>query len=157
MKAPAVLTNQQQRKEAKGKEIAPMHLRRINKDERDQEKPRIWRAAIYLSEPVPNGPDEPRSELSIDQQQVLCHLVARVQRIEVLGEFVDAYPHLPLRPGLHRALEFAQEQRLDYLIVSSLDRLADDPDAAFEAAWRLGHAGTAPLQAEQQSEPHTDA
>jgi hypothetical protein len=45
-----------------------------------------------------------------------------------------------------------QGQRLDYLIVSSRDRLAGDCDEAFEVAWRLGLAGTVvvPVDAEHE-------
>ena len=49
--------------------------------------------------------------------------------------------------GCIRHWRLAQEQRLDYLIVWSLDLLADFDDDAFEAAWHLGHAGTIPILA----------
>ena len=126
-----------------------MYLKRQTIDERDQETPRVWRAAIYLSEPVPNYLDEPRCELSVDQQRVLCRFAARAHRVEVLGEFVDTQPHLALRPGLHQALELAHKRRIDYLIISSLDRLADSYADALEVGWRLGHAGTIPMPAEE--------
>jgi DNA invertase Pin-like site-specific DNA recombinase len=56
-----------------------------------------------------------------------------------------------VRPGLYQALEAAQEQRLDYLIVWSLDLLADFDEDAFEAAWHLGHAGTIPILAYEET------
>lgn len=53
----------------------------------------------------------------------------------------------PCGQGCIRHLSFAQKRRLDYLIVSSLDRLASNEDEAFEVAWCLGHAGTVPVPA----------
>lgn len=69
MKVPAVPRNQQQRKETYRKEITTMYLKRRNIDERDQEKPRIWRGAIYMCEP--NGKDGV-TEPSVARQRVLC-------------------------------------------------------------------------------------
>jgi len=128
-----------------------MHLKRINQDERDQEKPRVWRAAIYVCGREKSS-GAPRYPLSIDQQRVLCHFVARTRRLVVVDEFEDTRPHETLRPNLHQALETAQKMRLDYLIVASMAALTDDPSVAFEVAWRLGHAGTVPLPAEDECE-----
>lgn len=147
MKTPAVPRNQQQLKEVYGKEITAMYLKRQNIDERDQETPRVWRAANYLCEPGAKNADGRNSEPSIVRQRMLCRCAAKWLRVEVVGEFVDIQPYVSLRPGLHQALEFAHERRLDYLIVSSLDRLASNEDEAFEVAWRLGHAGTVPMPA----------
>lgn len=119
-----------------------MYLKRINKDKRDREKPRVWRAAIYLCEPdVKNGVTEP----SVAKQRALCRQEAKRLGAEMHGEFLDTRKYGFLRPGLHEALETAQEQRLDYLIIWSLDILADLPGDIFEVAWRLGHAGTVPM------------
>ncbi len=120
-----------------------MYLKRQNIDTRDQ-GPRVWRAAIYLCEPdAKNGVSEP----TIARQRRLCRSAAGLLRVEVLGEFVDTRKYGSLRPGLYQALEAAQQQRLDYLIVWSLDLLADFDEDAFEVAWHLGHAGTIPMPA----------
>ena len=119
-----------------------MQFERRNIDKRDQEKPRIWRAAIYLCEPdARNGVSEP----SISRQRALCRREAKRQAVKVLGEFVETRKYGPLRPRLYQALELAWEQRLDYLIVWSVDLLADLDEDAFEVAWHLGQAGTIPL------------
>jgi hypothetical protein len=124
-----------------------MYLKRQNIDERDQEVPRVWRAAIYLCEPGAKNAGGRNSEPPIVRQRMLCRRAAAWLRVEVVGEFVDTQPYVSLRPGLHQALELAQKRRLDYLIVSSLDRLASNEDEAFEVAWCLGHAGTVPVPA----------
>lgn len=121
-----------------------MFLRRINRDERDREVPRTWRAVIYLCEPAQDT-GGPLNGPSLAKQRADCRFKATVMRAEVVGEFVDEQPYVPLRPALHQALEFAQSQRLDYLIVSSLDLLADSPESVLETGWRLGHAGTIPV------------
>lgn len=119
-----------------------MFLKRINKDKRDREKSRVWRAAIYLCEPdAKNGETEP----TVTEQLRLCRHEAKRLEAEVVGEFLDTRKYGFLRPALHQALEIAQERRLDYLIVWSLDLLADLPGDVFEVAWRLGHAGTVPM------------
>ena len=60
MKTSVVPRNQQQVKEVYGKEITAMYLKRQNIDKRDQEKPRVWRAAIYMCEPnAKHGVSEP--------------------------------------------------------------------------------------------------
>jgi hypothetical protein len=128
-------------------------LTRRNHQRRDRKEPRTWRAAIYLCidgteemQPLENVP-------SIDQQRVHCRCVATVLRAEVVGEFVDQQLVAPSRPGIRKVLELAdKDPRLDYLIVASRDRLAADPDEAFEIAWRLGFAGTVvvPADAEHQ-------
>jgi hypothetical protein len=124
-----------------------MYLIRSNNDERDRESPRVLRAAIYLSEPDAKDANGRNSEPPIVRQRMLCRRTATWLQVEVVGEFVDIQPYVSLRPGLHQALETAQKRRLDYLIVSSLDRLASNGDEAFEVAWRLGHAGTVPMPA----------
>jgi hypothetical protein len=124
-----------------------MFLKRINSDKRDQEKPRIWRAVIYLAEPVKKA-DGRYTGPSIAEQRALCRSEAIRLQAKVIGEFVDIRRYADLRPGLYQALKLAQEERLDYLIVSSLDRLANNQEDFFEAAWYLGHAGTVPMPAE---------
>jgi hypothetical protein len=112
----------------------------------DREKP--WRAVIYLSEPVPNYLDEPRDELSIDQQLVLCRCVAAVMQYEVVGEFTDSRADLASRPGLRQMIEAVETQRIDFLIITSLERLADSYHDITRIAWKLGRAGTVPVPAE---------
>lgn len=155
MKVSAATPKPTTRKEAYGKEVTEMFLRRINRDERDRKEPRVWRAAIYLSEPAPHKSDgHGNGEPSIAEQRMLCRYAARWLRVdEVVGEFTDTWQYGPVRPALHQALEVAQDQQLDYLIVSSLDRLADTPEDFIEVAWRLGHAGTVPMPAEPDGEP----
>jgi hypothetical protein len=115
--------------------------------------PRMRRAAIYLREPGTDEMDQPHNVPSIDQQRVLCRCAARVQHVEVVGEFVDWWVYLPSRPGLRELLELAcQDLRLDYLIVSSRDRLTSDCDKAFEIAWRLGFAGTVVIPADTEDQ-----
>jgi hypothetical protein len=146
MKALAVPRTHQQRKEALRKEITEMNFKRRNTDERDQEKPRIWRAAIYMCEPnSKHGVSEP----SVPRQLAFCRREAKRLGVEVLGEFLDiqAFGLAVTRPGLYQALQLAWEKRLDYLIVASLDVLADVDDDRFEAAWNLGQAGTVPMEA----------
>jgi hypothetical protein len=126
-----------------------MYLRRSNLDRRDLERPRVWRAAIYLVDPVAAAESGRREGLPIDRQRELCRWQARRLGAAVLGEFVDADRHASLRSGLHQALEAAQEERLDYLIVPSLDVLMSNPELAFETGWRLGHAGTVPMTASE--------
>jgi DNA invertase Pin-like site-specific DNA recombinase len=112
----------------------------------DQKEPR--RAAIYLSEPVPNYLDEPRDELSIDQQLVICRCVAKALQLEVIGVFADPRDDLALRPGLHQAMAVIETQRPDILVISSLERLADSYHDITRIAWKLGRAGTVPVPAE---------
>jgi hypothetical protein len=146
MKAPAVTRKQQQRKEALRKETTQMNFIRRTIDKRDQEKPRIWRAAIYMCEPnTKHGVTEP----SVPRQLALCRREAKRLGAKVLGEFLDtrAFGLAVTRPGLYQALELTWEQRLDYLIVTSLDVLADFDADRFEVAWHLGQAGTIPMEA----------
>ncbi|MGD1056966.1 MAG: recombinase family protein [Solirubrobacteraceae bacterium] len=144
MKALVVPRTQQQRKEALRKEITQMHFERHNIDKHDQEKPRIWRAVIYMCEPnKKDGVSEP----SVPMQLAFCRREAKRLRAEVVGEFVDIREFRFVRPGLYQALQLAREQQLDYLIVASLDVLADFDDDRFEVAWHLGQAGTIPMEA----------
>jgi hypothetical protein len=126
-------------------------LNRRKHEEHDWGMPRAWRAAIYLNQPEPEDSDESRDELSIGQQLVLCRCVAPLLHAEIVGEFVDRRLTLPSRPGLRQVLELVgQSQRLDYLIVSSRDRLASDCDEAVEVAWRLGLADTVVISADAE-------
>jgi hypothetical protein len=145
MKGQAVpLREQHQRKEARRKEAT---MPKTNQHEtEDRKKPR--RAVIYLSEPVPDYGDEPRDELSIDQQVVLCRCVAKGMHFEVVGEFTDSRADLALRPGLRQMIEAVETQRIDFLIISSLERLADSYHDIVKISWKLGRAGTVPVPAE---------
>lgn len=146
MKVSAATPKPTTRKETYGKEVTVMHLRRSNNDERDQENPRVWRAVIYLYEPDAVGRMAGKMKKSIARQRERCRYEATILGAEVVGEFVDVGWHAPLRSALHMALEAAQNQRVDYLVVTSLDHLLDGTqEDAFEVAWRLGHAGTVPI------------
>jgi DNA invertase Pin-like site-specific DNA recombinase len=112
----------------------------------DQEKPK--RAVIYLSEPVPDYLDEPRDELSIDQQRVLCRCVATAMRYEVVGEFTDSRADLASRPGLRQVIETVETQRIDVLFITSLERLSDSYHGIVKVSWKLGRAGTVPVPVE---------
>jgi hypothetical protein len=160
MKGQAVPSGEQhQRKEARRKEDI-MQTRRKREDH-SWEMPRVWQAAIYLRGPSLNDTDDPQRNVPpIRQQRALCRCAATVLHAEVIGEFVDKqwFSQSP-RPGLRRMLELAsRDRRLDYLIVSSRDRLAGDCDEAFEVAWRLGLAGTVVVPADAGNEfPWTGA
>jgi Resolvase, N terminal domain len=135
-------------------------LTKRKREENDWRMPRVWRAAIYLCEFGTDEPDLLREIQSIDQQRAFCRCAATVLHAEVVGEFVDEQKFWrPSRPGLQQMMELAsQDRRLDYLIVSSLDRLAGDCDEAFEVAWRLGFAGTVVIPANAENEfPWTGA
>jgi hypothetical protein len=134
-------------------------LTRRKREERDWEIPRVWRAAIYLCESGMDEMGQPHDVPSMDQQRLLCRCAATVLHAEVIGEFVDKRLLAPSRPGLRGMLELAgQDRRLDYLIVSSLDRLAGDCEEAFEIAWRLGFEGTVVIPADAEEEfPWTGA
>jgi len=130
------------------KGITAMQFTKRNSDEHGQEEPRIRRAAIYMCEPnTKDGVSEP----SVPRQLALCRREAKRLGAEVLGEFLDtrAFGLAVTRPGLYQALQLALEKRLDYLIVTSLDVLADFDDDRFEAAWHLGQAGTIPMFAHE--------
>lgn len=152
MKDPvAVPSGEQQRKEVRRKEN--VMLRRRKREENDWELPPVWRAAIYLRVTGIDDIDQLCNVPSIDQQRSHCRCAATALRAEVISEFVDDWLVSPSRLGLRRMLVLAcQDQRLDYLIVSSLDRLTGDGDEAFEIAWRLGFAGTVVIPADAECE-----
>jgi hypothetical protein len=128
-------------------------LTKRNRKEDDWKLPRIWRAAIYLREPASDSREAAHREPSISEQHLICRCVATVLHAEVVGEFVDERSSWPSRPGLRGVLERAgEEPRLDFLIVSSLERLVCDFDEAFEVAWRLGFAGTVWIPADAEGE-----
>jgi hypothetical protein len=140
--SPGVHINNIRRSCRKG--ITTMQFTKRNSDERSHEEPRVCRVAIYLCEPnTKDGVTEP----SVPRQLAACRRTVRRLKAELVGEFLDVREFGFVRHGLYRALEAAQEQRLDYLIVWSLDLLADFDADAFEAAWHLGHAGTIPMLA----------
>jgi hypothetical protein len=116
--------------------------------------PRIWRAVVYLSETQPGKPGASSGEPSIEQQRVLCRCAATVLHVELVREIVDRWPHSPERPGIEKVKELTLDgdSRIDYLIVSSLDRLASNLDEAFHLAWFLGFAGTVMFPADAAHE-----
>ncbi len=126
------------------REISEMNFERRNSDERSQEEPKVWRAVIYMCEP---NPKHGVTELSVARQGELCRREAARLKAEVVGEFVDIREFRFVRPGLYQAVELARVHELDYLIVTSLDVLADFDTDRFEVAWHLGQAGTIPLEA----------
>lgn len=102
----------------------------------DQDKPR--RAAIYLSETGADKKNQRRNAPSIDQQRSLCRCAATALNAEVVAEYVEKPLASRLGPGMLLVLKLAgQSQRIDYLIVSSWDRLARDYEDAFEIALHL--------------------
>lgn len=149
MKGQAVPSKYQQRKEAQRKENIMLKRRKREEDNREMPS-RIGRAAIYLCEPRSGDSGEPLgSELSIEQQRVMCRHLAAAIYAEVVEEFVDHQPLVSPRPGVLKMVDLAlQEPRLDYLIVSSQDRLASCVDDAFEVAWWLGFASTVVIPAD---------
>jgi DNA invertase Pin-like site-specific DNA recombinase len=142
MKAPAVLTNQQQRKEAKERKVTMLFRR--NREERDEHDEMQWvgRAAIYLCE---DGTEEtPLSNrvLSIDEQRALCRETASALGAKVVGEFTDGQSSNP-RPGLRQVLWLlSMDPGIHYLIVTSRDRLTTDVDEAFDIGLCLGFNNT---------------
>jgi hypothetical protein len=120
--------------------------------EHDQESSQPKRAVIYLSETSRPGSDHSQSELPISGQRILCRRAATRLGADIVGEFVNEYPSEPSRLGLHRALDLVDERRLDYLIVSSLDRLALDVNEAFDISWRLCLAGGVAVPADWEYE-----
>jgi Resolvase, N terminal domain len=128
-------------------------LTKRQREKQDWDRPRIWRAAIYLSEPSTSKDDRASRTPSIDRQRLLCRCAATVLHAEVVDEFVDMQYVALTRPGLHQMLErVGQNPGLDYLIVPSMDRLVGDGDEAFETAWRLGFAGTVVIPADAEHE-----
>jgi hypothetical protein len=149
MKGQAVpLGEQHQRKEARRKENEMLTKR--NREEIGREIPRRRQAVIYLYE---SGRDETHpsdGEPSIDQQRQRCRHMATLLNVDVVREFAETRALSLLLPGLREVLVLAFWEKLDYLIVSSLDRLGDDLDEAFEIAWRLGFAGTLVVRADEE-------
>jgi hypothetical protein len=142
MKDPvAVPSGEQQRKEVRRKEAI---MPKTNQREKcDQEAPRIRRALIYLREPVEGEANRSGTVPSIDQQRELCRHMATEQLAKITGEATDLRRHVPHRQGLNKVLAKARrEERMDYLIVSSWDRLAETVDGALEIAWHLASVGT---------------
>lgn len=146
MKGQAVpLYEQHQRKEARRKEITQMYLERRNIDKGDQEKPRITGAVIYLFKPEPAATKRGHDigVPSLAAQRKLCRYETKRLGATVIGEFVDFVgPHSSARPGFRRALDAARRQRLDYLIVITMDTVHIGTVDAFEVAVRPGNAGT---------------
>jgi Resolvase, N terminal domain len=113
-------------------------LSKRNRQEKDRRAPRKMRTAIYLRESTDDERNRPGGDLSVEQQRLLCRYKATQLWAEVTDEFVD--DRHSSQSGLAQVM--ARAQRLDYLIVSSLDRLVGDRDDAFDIAWRLGFAAT---------------
>jgi DNA invertase Pin-like site-specific DNA recombinase len=141
MKDPMVVPSgeQHQRKEVRRKEKAMPKPNQHETD--DQEKPR--RAAIYLSEAGADKEGQRPNAPSIDQQRRLCRYAATVLNAEVVAEYVEEPVASRFSPGMLLVLKLVgQKQRIDYLIVSSWDRLAGDHEEAFEVALHLEFEGT---------------
>jgi hypothetical protein len=144
MKGQAVPSKYQQRKEARRKENKMQQP--TKREEQHQEARRKRRAIIYMCEP---NTKHDVTEPSVSRQRSLCRQEAKWLGAEVVGEFLDIreFGLGVTRPGLYQALELAREQRVTYLILTSLDVLADFDDDRFQAAWHLGRAGTIPMLA----------
>lgn len=112
----------------------------------DRKKP--LRGVIYLREPEHHFLNAMGAEPPLDLQRELCRGTAHALQAEIVAELVDTKSDREERPGLREALETVCEQRLDFLIVWSLDRLADDYEQLVKVAWKLGRAGTIPVPAE---------
>ena len=141
MTDPAVLRNEQQRKEVRARKEQHMRNKR-KREEHGRERPRRKRAAIYLRE-LGDSETHLIKVPSINTQRRFCHCEAKDLHADVVDEFVDlAGTPLP-HPGMERLLDrLDKEPRLDYLIVYSLDRLVPERDGAFLIGWALGSAGT---------------
>jgi len=113
------------------------------REERDREWLLTRRAIIYLREPVEGETNRSGIVPSIDQQRELCRHMAPEVLAKITGEMKDLRRYVPYRPGLNKVLATARrEERMDYLIVSSWDRLAETVDGALEIAWHLAFVGT---------------
>jgi Resolvase, N terminal domain len=151
MTDPAVLANQQQRKEVRRKEKSAMS--KDTAKEHDEETQEAVHAAIYLCGPKPGDMDQIRDVPSIDQQRLHCRLAATLMRAEVVGEFVDESPSTPTRPGLQDVMTLkTRGQPVTYLIVYSKKCLTRDCDQMFEVAWRLGTDGIAVIATDEHYE-----
>jgi hypothetical protein len=109
----------------------------------DQEKPCIIGAVIYLLKPEPaatkRGHDNGVPPLAA--QRKLCRYEAKRLGARVIGEFVDVVgPDLSARPGFRRALDAAR-QRLELLIVITMDGVRIGTVDSFEVTVRSSHAG----------------
>jgi DNA invertase Pin-like site-specific DNA recombinase len=124
-------------------------------EEHDPPSQPVSRAAIYLCEFGTDEPDPLRNVPTINQQRALCRQTATAINAQVIGEFVDNQRFWqPSRQGLCQVLEMAgQRPRLDYLIVSSWDRLGGDCYETIELAWHLGSAGTVVVSADAEHAP----
>jgi hypothetical protein len=139
MKAPGSAPNQQQRKEADGKENVTMST----DIEEHEVEPEVARAVIYLCGPEPGSKDQVRDIPPIYQQRMSCRIAAAVMHAEVVREYVDESRSTPWRPELHNMVRMVGEGRpVDYLIVYSKDLLANNSTDMYETAWCLGVAGT---------------
>jgi hypothetical protein len=156
MKGQAVpLREQHQSKEVRRKEATMPTTHQPEKE--DQKKPP--RAGIYLSELGLDEENYPYNVPSIDQQRALCRCAATALRAKLIVEYVGEMVPSTIPSGLRLVLKMASQNiRLDYLIVSSWDRLASDREEAFEIAWRLSLEGTVVVPADAENKfPWTGA
>lgn len=116
-----------------------------------QGKPQVRRAIIYLREPVQDETNRTGIVPSIEQQRVRCRHMATSLYAEIIGEMIDLRAFSPYGPGLKKVLATARRsQRVDYLILSSWDRLAATTDGALELVWHLAFVGTAVVSADAE-------
>jgi hypothetical protein len=135
---------QHQQKEVRKKEKVTMPKPNQHETD-DQEKPRIVGAVIYLFKPEPaamkRGQDSGVPPLAV--QRKLCRYEAAERGARVIGEFADVVgPHSSARPGFRRALDAARRQRLNLLIVITMDEVRIGTVDSFEAIVRPSLAGT---------------
>jgi hypothetical protein len=101
--------------------------------------PRQARAAIYVSEPRTQDPDESPDGLSVDRQLMECRCTAAILNAEIVVEFIERQRSWPGRPVLDFIVGNAdRRKRFELLIVASLDLLVRDMDDAFDIGWNLG-------------------
>jgi hypothetical protein len=147
MTDPAVLRSEQQRKEVR--ERSTNMLRKSTHKVRNQEQPRIPRAAIYLRG-VNDEEDDPTNLLSTTWQHEVCQDAAKALHAEVVGEFVDL-AGMPSPPDMERLLDLIDgTPPLDYLIVYSLAQMTRGRDRAFVLGWRLGSGGVTLVNADAE-------
>jgi hypothetical protein len=121
-----------------------------NHEERYERKPRQRRAAIYLCIDGTEEMEVLDNVPSIEQQRVICRFMAAAIPAEIVGEFVDRQLVSPSRPALRGVLELADTAELDFVIVTSLDRLTCEVNEAFDIAMRLFLAGACVMPASSE-------
>lgn len=94
--------------------------------------------------------DDPRCWHEIEDQQRDCRAAAKYLGIRVVADFVDIGQHGDTveRPGVGELMTYAAEHQLDYVVVSSIDRLADKTVAVNTLLLQLRQLGVNVLMAD---------